>query len=91
MLAEGSFFMPVLIMFRSLTYAQRGAKALEKSGINASLIKAPLGTSERGCSYCVRISEGKLYRALDVLQGQGIEHGRILKKGGDGEYREVGL
>lgn len=81
--------MPTLIMFRSLTYAQRGARALERGGIHATVTKAPQGTSDRGCTYCVKIPDGRLYRALDLLDAEGVARGRVLRSAGDGEYREV--
>ena len=83
--------MPTLIMFRSLTYAQRGSRLLERSGIGAAVTKAPQGTTDRGCTYCVRISDSKLYRALDALDRGGIQHGRILQQDGERNYREVRL
>lgn len=88
---RGDFFMSVLIMFRSLTYAQRGARALERSGISASLTKAPLETTDRGCTYCVRVSEQTLPAALRALERQGIARGRIMRSIDDGGYRELSV
>ena len=81
--------MSVLIMFRSLTYAQRGARTLERSGINAALTKAPLETTDRGCTYCVRVAEHKMDAALAALDRQGVAHGRVMRAMDDGSYREV--
>ena len=81
--------MPILIMFRSLTYAQRASYMLARGGIGADVIKAPQETTDRGCTYCIRIAEGKLYRALDILERSGIARGRILQRQADGSYREV--
>ena len=81
--------MSVLIMFRSLTYAQRGARTLERSGINAALTKAPLETTDRGCTYCVRVAEHKMDAALAALDRQGVAHGRVMRSMDDGSYREV--
>ena len=83
--------MSVLIMFRSLTYAQRGAHALERSGISAALTKAPLETTDRGCTYCVRVAEQRMVAALAALERQGVDHGRVMRAVGDGSYREVSL
>ena len=88
---RGDFFMSVLIMFRSLTYAQRGARALERSGIRATLTKAPLETTDRGCTYCVRLPEQRLNAALQTLDRQGIAHGRVMRSTDDGGYREIGV
>ena len=80
--------MSVLIMFRSLTYAQRGVRALERVGISAAVTKAPLETTDRGCTYCVRVSESRLEAALAALMRQWISHGRVMRPTSDG-YREV--
>ena len=82
--------MPALIMFRSLTYAQRAARSLQRKGIPADITKAPQGTTDRGCTYCVRVADHRLYASLNALQNDGIEHGRILQQN-DGDYREVSL
>ena len=82
--------MSALIMFRSLTYAQRASRSLQRNGIPADITKAPQGTTDRGCTYCLRVAEGRLYAALSALQRDGIDHGRILRLS-NGEYREVNL
>lgn len=81
--------MPILIMFRSLTYAQRGARVLERFGISAAVTKAPMKTTDKGCSYCVRVSEAAQNRAFAILQDSGIAYGRVFQIKPDGEYREV--
>ncbi len=82
--------MSALIMFRSLTYAQRALRSLGRGGIPADITKAPQGTTDRGCTYCLRLAERRLYSALQCLYRDGIEHGRVLQWT-DGEYREVSL
>ena len=81
--------MSVLILFRSLTYAQKGVRTLERSGIGAALTKAPLETTDRGCTYCVRVAERHMSAALAALERQGVEHGRVMRSMSDGSYREV--
>ncbi len=82
--------MPALIMFRSLTYAQRAARSLQRQGIPADITKAPQGTTDKGCTYCVRVADQRLSSSLNALRNEGIEHGRILQQSGS-EYREVRL
>ena len=43
-----------LLMCRSLTYAQKSVKLLERSGITAAVVKAPQGLSSSGCGYAVK-------------------------------------
>ena len=44
-----------LILCRSLTYAQRSSRVLERAGITAVVHKAPLSVSKTGCTYCVKL------------------------------------
>ena len=53
-----------LIMCRSLTYAQRSSQVLERAGITATVLKAPQSVSKTGCTYCVKLYESRLVRAL---------------------------
>ena len=78
-----------LIVCRSLTYAQRTAAALERSGISSHIVRTPAGLSSGGCSYSVRISEKRLTDAREALRRTGIAPVRILQTDGDGGYREV--
>ena len=78
-----------LIMCRSLTYAQRAAKALERVGITAIVTRAPQGSSAKGCSYCVRVSEMRMPDALRVLKKSGLGPGRILLQQENSTFLEV--
>ena len=84
--------MYAIIVLRSLTYAQRGSGALSLAGIPSSVMKAPQGLTEKGCTYGVRLNETKLRRAVALLDGHGIDRGRaFLRSRLTGEYREVPL
>jgi len=78
-----------LITCRSLTYAQRAARALENSGISAIVTKAPQGVQE-GCSYCVKVSERRLTDALTAINSAGLGPGKVFLLEPSGEAREVG-
>ena len=79
-----------LIMCRSLTYAQRTARVLERAGIGARVMRAPSSVSPEGCNYCVRIGEKYLPECLTVLKGEGLPPKRIYVHDGSGDLREVG-
>ena len=72
-----------LIICRSLTYAQRTAKILERAGISAIVMKAPAGLSDKGCTYCVKISERWLSQALTALDTAGMSYGKVYISRGD--------
>ena len=58
----------VLIIARSITYAQRMSVALERAGVTNRIYRAPAGLTERGCAYAVRIREQDLPKALHQAQ-----------------------
>lgn len=78
-----------LLMCRSLTYAQRASRALERSGITAIITKAPKSVTGQGCNYCIRVSEKNLVNALSVLKDIGLDPTRIFVVARDGSLSEV--
>ena len=78
-----------LIMCRSLTYAQRTAKALERAGITAIVMRPPVELSREGCAYCVKISERRLSDALVTMKRAGLSHRKIYSLYSDGTSKEV--
>ena len=78
-----------LIMCRSLTYAQRSARALENAGITSVVTKAQQSVSNAGCAYCVKVSERRLKEALSVLKGAGLSPGRVFLQDDSGEVNEI--
>ena len=78
-----------LIMCRSLTYAQKIAKTLERAGINAWIIRSPASITPTGCSHSVKIAERNLARALQVINHMKLPYmGIYVGTVGEG-YREV--
>lgn len=80
-----------LIICRSLTYAQRTARVLERAGITGHIMRAPKIVSGEGCSHCVRVAERWLVPALKVLKREGLGPKRVFLQGEDGAYSEVAL
>lgn len=78
-----------LIMCRSLTYAQKTARILERFGITAIVTRAPSGTTGQGCAYCVRVSERNLTQALTALKDAGLGPGRVFLQAPTGDISEV--
>ncbi len=78
-----------LLMCRSLTYAQRTARILERYGITAIVTKGPQGLSAEGCAYCVKISERRLADAVQAVRNAGMEPLRIYLSDDRGFVREV--
>ena len=78
-----------LIMCRSLTYAQKVARTLERAGVTATVMRTPKGISKEGCSYCVKISERRFAQAMRALKESETPFTRVYKQAQSGEIREV--
>lgn len=81
--------MRYLIMCRSLTYAQRSSRVLEKAGITSGIQKAPSGLSKSGCSYCVTVSYNRFQQALNIIKREGLLQGKVFELDNAGNVREV--
>ena len=77
-----------LIVCRSLTYAQRTAAALERTGITARVLRSPKSIAGEGCSHSVKISQRSLPEALLVLQRADLTPKRIFITAGAGSDQE---
>ena len=66
-----------LILARSVTYAQRMQRALNRAGIRSQLFRAPRDLTDLGCAYVVRISPYDLGAALPLLRREGLGPLRI--------------
>ncbi len=80
-----------LITCRSLTYAQRTARVLERAGIRARVQRAPASIAEEGCGYCVRLPERELAQAVRLLSAAELSVRHIYAAQPDGSLREVFL
>jgi len=76
-------------MCRSLTYAQRASRALERIGITAIITKAPKSVTGQGCNYCVKVSERNLVKSLSTLKEAGLGPSRVFLVSHDGSVSEV--
>ncbi len=76
------------VTFRSVTYAQRGERALQKAGIHSYLLRTPKWMEDRGCGYCLRLWTNDLSPALQILQKNQIPLGKRYIQGPDGQLEE---
>ena len=83
--------MQYLLTCRRQTYAQRGARVLERAGITGTVARAPKSISKNGCAYCVTVSEKNKERAIATLTRAGIPPERVYCRDKDGSIWEVGL
>lgn len=78
-----------LFQCRSLTYAQRTAAILERSGISCYFMRTPRRLAGEGCSYCVKLSDRNAEDAFRILLRAGLPPIRIFRPDSGGGYREV--
>lgn len=78
----------VIMIARSVTQAQRMLRLLEQCGIRAQIFRTPMGLTELGCSYAVKLRRDRLREALDCIGRVGLRPLSIYSDGPDG-YREV--
>ena len=78
-----------LILCRSLTYAQRTARVLERSGVHGYVMRTPRSISSGGCGYCVKISERWLAKALSTLNQEGLGPKQVYVERQDHTFDEV--
>lgn len=81
--------MHYLLSCRSLTYAQRGARILERAGITGTVSRLPKGLSARGCAYCIVVSHRHIDRALTALAAGGTSPEKVFLRREDGAVEEV--
>jgi type III secretory pathway lipoprotein EscJ len=77
-----------LIACRSVTYAQRAVRLLEKAGMRASMRRLPADLPETGCGHAVRVEREKLTQAMQMMNEAGFptrvyfcedENGGVIK------------
>ncbi len=78
-----------LLLSRSITHAQRMSRTLERAGITARFFRPPMGLTDRGCSYAVRVGEGSLPAALNRLREEGLAPMRVFCAQSDGTFSEI--
>lgn len=77
-----------LILARSVTYAQRMQRVLERSGIRCQIFRAPRDLTELGCAYVVRVFD--LPQALMAIRREFQDPVQIFHYQ-NGQYQEVRL
>jgi len=78
-----------LLVCRSVTYAQRTARALDNAGIGAVILRTPRGLHVNGCSYCVKINERHIATALVVIKDASLPPVRVFTQSDAGAFGEL--
>ena len=62
---------------------------LSNAGITNRIIRPPVGLTDKGCAYAVRVSAQNVGTALDRLQETKLMPVRVFYAADDGAYREI--
>lgn len=76
---------------RSLTYAQRTAKVLERVGITTYMARTPKSIAREGCGHGVKMNEKNIQLALETLKKADLSPKYLYHSTGDGTFQEVTL
>ena len=79
------------ITFRSVTFAQRGERFLQKQNIRCNLLRTPRWMEEQGCGYALKVWTQDIYPAWKLLREQGILMRRVYVQRKDGTLEELAL
>ncbi|MGM9604991.1 MAG: DUF3343 domain-containing protein [Faecousia sp.] len=80
-----------LITFRSVTYAQRGERLLNRAGERCSLQRTPRWMEEQGCGYSLRLQTGNIGRAVALLRSEQLPMRKVYVRREDGGLEEVSV
>ena len=80
-----------LILARSVTYAQRMQRVLDRAGISSRIFRAPRDLTDLGCAYTLKVAVKDLRQALTALHREGLNPIQIFlfQRGLYQEVREV--
>lgn len=79
------------ITFRSVTYAQRGERLLEKEGIRCTLLRTPKWMESQGCGYSLQLWAPDPGQGVALLRSAGVPFRKVYVQKIGGELEEVAV
>lgn len=79
-----------IITFRSVTFAQRGERLLNRNNHRCVLQRTPKWMEQQGCGYGLTLRGANIYRAVDALRQDGLSWRRVYVLE-NGKYQEIAL
>lgn len=76
------------ITFSSVTRAMEGKRLLAREGITAALRRTPESLRQRGCGYSLRVAQGRVQMAKNLMQHHEIPYQRIFTEQDGGKWQE---
>lgn len=80
-----------LLTYRSLTYAQKTSRILERAGIGVSIVRTPQEISSEGCGYALKVKGSELKRALTLLKVSDASPKRVFEQFSDGHIEAASV
>ena len=77
------------ITFRSVTYGQKGERALKRAGINCFLRRTPKMLSQKACGYALQVRFDDITRALELLEREQVQFSKVYAMDGNGNFEEL--
>ncbi len=77
-----------LITFRSITFAQRGERALRNGRISCRMQRTPKHLTERGCGYCLRLQSLDIPGAVEIFHREKLPYEKLYAIKEDGSTEE---
>lgn len=76
---------------RSLTYAQRTVKVLERGGVSCYMARTPKHLAREGCGHGVKVGEQSVQKALQLLNQADLSPRKLYYSLDGRDYQEVSL
>lgn len=77
------------LTFRSVTFAQRGERILNRNDFRCTLQRTPRWMEEQGCGYALRLWSEEPMSAVALLRQHNIPMRRMYIQGLDGQLEEM--
>lgn len=68
------------VTFRSVTFAQRGERVLQRAGISCRIQRTPRWMEEQGCGYCLSLRASSPLPAITLLREQQLPFRKVYVK-----------
>lgn len=79
------------ITFRSVTFAQRGERMLQRHDYRCTLRRTPRWMEEQGCGYSLQIYTENIRGAVELLREEELPLRKIYAQRRDGTLEELVL
>jgi len=80
-----------LITFRSVTFAQRAEKLLNRHGTKVTMMRTPRWMEEQGCGYALKLWSQDIAQVVNHLRENRIQLRKVYVQRENGEMEDIRL